>query len=136
MIDQQALTYTAMITGTTAATTARTARLDCQDVDYATIIVTTSAEANTNSTNVVASLLESDDTIVTNFATFDASHERTIDNTSEAVGVFHVDRRGRKRYLRLVLTPDATTNGAVIVSAVAAVKDATQAAVAATVSIS
>ena len=136
MIDQQALTYTAMLTGTTAATTASTANLDCQGADYATIVVLVSAEANTDSTNVVASLLESDDTVATNFATFDSAHERTIDNTAAAIGTFHVDRRGRKRYLRLSLTPDTTTNGAVIVAASGQVKPASAAAVASTVSIS
>ena len=108
---QQALTYSALITGTTAATTARTANLDCQDAEYATIVCLVSAEANTDSTNVVASLLESDDTVATNFATFDSDHERTIDNTAAAIGVFHVDLRGRKRYLRISLTPDTTTTG-------------------------
>lgn len=134
MNEQQALTYSVLISGTTSATTARTANFDCQDVDYATIVVTTSAEVNTNSTNVVASVLESDDTTASNFATFSSAHERTIDNAAAAVGAFHVDMRGRKRYLRVSLTPDTTTNGAVIVSAVGIAKPATMAALAATAS--
>ena len=134
MNHQQALTYSALITGTTTATTVRTANLDCQGADYATIVVTTSAELNTNSTNVVAAILESDDTTASNFATFDADHQRTIDNTSAAVAAFHVDLRGRKRYLRISLTPDATTNGTVIVSAVGIVKPSFQGALASTAS--
>jgi hypothetical protein len=136
MWNSQALTYSNLLTGTTAATTARTANLDCQDADYATIVVQVSAEANTDSTNVVASILESDDTTASNFATFDSDHERTIDNTAAAIGVFHVDMRGRKRYLRLSLTPDTTTNGAVIVSAAGIVQPGSvQSAVASTVSV-
>ena len=134
MNHQQALTYSALITGTTTATTVRTANLDCQGSDYATIVVTTSAELNTNSTNVVAAILESDDTDASNFATFDADHQRTIDNTAAAVAAFHVDLRGRKRYIRLSLTPDATSNGTVIVSAVGIVKPSFQGALASTAS--
>jgi len=103
----------------TAATTARTANLDCADANYATIRVVLGAEANTNSTNVAIQLSESDDTVVTNFATFDADFNRTVDNTSGVVATNHIDLEGRKRYIRLTVTPDTTTNGAVISSAVA-----------------
>ena len=109
-----------MLAPVTAATTARTANLDCQDANYATVRVVLGAEANTNSTNVAMTLSESDDTAVTNFATFDASFNRTVDNAAGVVAVSHVDLNGRKRYLRLTLTPDTTTNGAVITSAAAA----------------
>ena len=100
-----------------AATTARTANLDCQDAQFATIDVVLSAEANTNSTNVAIQLSESDDTVVTNFATFLASFNRTVDNTSAVVATNHIDLRGRKRYIKLTVTPDTTTNGAVLSSA-------------------
>ena len=102
-----------------SATTARTANLDCQGANFATIDVAISAEANTNSTNVAIQLSESDDTVVTNFATFDASFNRTVDNTSAVVATNHIDLRGRKRYIRLTVTPDTTTNGAVLSSATA-----------------
>lgn len=95
------------------ATAVRTANLDCQDAHYATIRVHLGAEANTNSTNVAVQLSESDDTVVTNFATFDATFNRTVDNAAARVAVSHVDLRGRKRYLRVTLTPDTTTNGTV-----------------------
>jgi hypothetical protein len=103
----------------TAATTARTANLDCAGANAARITIAVSAEANTNSTNVVIQLSESDDTVVTNFATFNASFNRTIDNTAATVATNILDLEGRKRYIRLALTPDTTTNGAVISSAVA-----------------
>lgn len=97
-----------------AATTARTANLDCQEANFAVVRVALGAEANTNSTNVAIQLSESDDTVVTNFATFDANFNRTVDNTSGVVATNHVDLRGRKRYIRLTVTPDTTTNGPVI----------------------
>lgn len=110
----------------TAATTARTANLDVKDAEYATVRVVLGAEANTNSTNVAIQLSESDDTVVTNFATFDSDFNRTVDNTSGVVATNHVDLRGRKRYIRLTVTPDTTTNGAVISSAVATLYKAVQ----------
>ena len=135
MNHQQSLTYSAMITGTTVATTVRTANLDCQGSDFATIVVTTSAEVNTSSTNLVAAILEADDTDASSFATFDADHQRTIDNTAAAVAAFHIDLRGRKRYLRVSLTPDSNaTNGPVIVSAVGILKKQNQGALLATAS--
>jgi len=107
-----------MIGVTDAATAALTANLDTQDAHYATIRVNLSAEANTNSTNVAIQLSESDDTVVTNFATWDATFNRTVDNTSAAVATSHIDLEGRKRYIRLTVTPDTTTNGAVGISAI------------------
>lgn len=100
-----------------AATTELTANLDCQGADYAVINVSLSAEANTNSTNVGITISESDDTTATNFATFDANFNRTVDNTAAAVATSCIDLRGRKRYLRVTVTPDTTTNGAVGISA-------------------
>lgn len=102
-----------------AATTARSANLDTQDAHYATIRVMLGAEANTNSDNVDIQLSESDTTDATSFATFDATFNRNVDNASGVVATNHVDLRGRKRYLRLTVTPDTTTNGAVISGAVA-----------------
>lgn len=110
-------TDSVLLANVTAATTARTANLDCQGANYATIRVSLGAELNTNSTNVALQLSESDDTVATNFATFNASFNQTIDNTTATVATYHVDLEGRKRYLRLAVTPDTTTNGAVISSA-------------------
>jgi hypothetical protein len=104
-----------------AATTARTANLDCAGANYASIRLVLGAELNTNSTNVAVQLLESDDTTASNFATFNSTFNRTVDNTAATVATFHVDLEGRKRYLRLAVTPDTTTNGVVVSSAVASV---------------
>jgi len=99
----------------TAATTARTSStLDTQGADYATIRVVLGAEANTNSTNVGIIIAESDLTVVSNFVTWDATYNRTVDNTAGVVATSHIDLRGRKRYMHVTVTPDTTTNGAVI----------------------
>ena len=120
MKDLQAKTFDVLLDPSAAATTARTANLDCQGVHNATILVSLGAELNTNSTNVAIQLSESDDTVVTNFATFNADFNRTVDNTGAVVAVNHVECKGRKRYIRLTVTPDTTTNGAVLTSALVA----------------
>ena len=104
-----------------AATTARTANLDCAGANYATIRLALGVEANTMSTNVTVSLLESDDTTPSNFATFNAAYSQVVDNAAATVATLNVDLEGRKRYLQLAVTPDTSANGAVISSAVATV---------------
>jgi hypothetical protein len=101
-----------------AATTARTANLDTQGAKYATIEVVLGVQANTNATAPTISLSESDTTVATTFATFNSSFSTSQANAAATVGAYHVDLKGRKRYLRLTLTPDTTTNGAVISSVV------------------
>lgn len=130
MKELQSKTYEVLLAPVAGATTVRTANLDLSGVHYATIAVSLGAEANTNSTNVALQLSESDDTVVTNFATFDANFNRTVDNTSAVVAVNHLEANGRKRYVRLTVTPDTTTNGAVISSAVVVLDKAIRDAVA------
>lgn len=85
-----------------------TANLDTNGADYATIVVNISSEANTNAVGPTISLLESDDTTASNFATV------TADITGDAVSakpiVYGVDLRGRKRYLRLSISSATATN--------------------------
>jgi hypothetical protein len=102
-----------------AATTARTANLDCAGANYAKISIPIGVELNTDSTNVVISLSEANDTEATSFATFNAVFNRTVDNTAATVATNLIDLEGRKRYLRLTITPDTTTNGPVLSAAVA-----------------
>lgn len=104
-----------MLAPVTAATASRTASVDTRGADYATILVTLGAEANTNSTNVTLQLAESD----TNgsFATFNSNFNRVIDNTASVVVAYHVNLQGRKRFLQLTISPDTGANGAVIGSA-------------------
>jgi hypothetical protein len=100
-----------------SATTARTASIDCAGADVVTILVPVNAEANTDSTNVILDVLSSDDTVVTNHASLGTV---LINNTAAHVGVYNVNIN--KRYLRVVATPDTTTNGAVVVGAIIAIK--------------
>ncbi len=118
MKTSQGLVRSVLLAPVTAATTARTANLDCAGADYATIEIVLGAELNTNSTNVTVQLSEADDTNATSFATFNSSFNRVLDNTAGIVAVFNVDLKKRKRYLRLTVTPDTTTNGPVISAAV------------------
>jgi len=99
-----------------AATTARTAALDTTGADYALIVVNVGAELNTNSTNVVVSITEGDTT--NSFSTFNSDFNSiTVDNTAATVATRAIDLKGRKRYLKISVTPDTTTNGPVIVTA-------------------
>lgn len=91
-----------------------TANLDTNGADYATITVNISSEANTNAVGPTISLLESDDTTASNFATV------TADITGDAVAakpiVYGVDLRGRKRYLRLSVSAATATNDNLTIS--------------------
>jgi len=110
----QATSHSVLLAATAAATAVRTANLDLLGVDYATVVVGFGAELNTNSTNVAIQFSESDDTVATNFATFDSSANYTVDNTAATIAVTHLDPRSRKRYVRLTVTPATTTNDVVI----------------------
>jgi hypothetical protein len=100
-----------LISPLTAAsyTTSATAFIDMDDAAYATIVVNISSEKNTDNTGVVLSLSEDDTSNFTSAATIVANV--TVDNTEARQHTYHVDQRGRKRYLFLKVAPDATTNG-------------------------
>lgn len=129
MKNSQSLVRTVILAPVTAATTARTSSaLDTAGADYATIEVLAGVEANTNSTNVAYTLKEADVDAATNYATFNSVYAGTLDNTAAAVAALNVDLKGRKRYLQVTVTPDTTTNGAVITSAVACLRKETSGA--------
>ena len=99
-----------------------TANLDVKGADYATIILSFAAEKNTNAVGPALSLLESDDTTATNFATFDSNFTRATEDLTESKQVvYHVDTRARKRYLRLSVTPATSTNDTLTICAEALV---------------
>ena len=94
-----------------------TANLDTIGADYATIDVALNAELTTDAVVPTLSLLESDDTVVTNFATI-TTDITGDDVTAARLHTFHVDLRGRKRYLRLAVSyGTVVTDDAFIVSA-------------------
>ena len=94
-----------------AATTSTSATIDTYEANWATIVVDVSTEANTNATGVILTLEHDDTTNYASAATVAANV--TVDNTKSAYHVYQVDMTGKKRYLRLTVTPDTTTNGAV-----------------------
>lgn len=95
-----------------------TANLDTRGADWATIRILFRAELNTNAVGPTLSLLESDDTVVTNFATITAN--RTNEDLTSARAVrYEVDTRNRKRYLRLSVSTTTATNDDVAVAAIA-----------------
>jgi len=109
---------TLLLAPTTAATSARSAAFDTRGGKYAAIEIILGAKANTNSTNVTLQLAEGDTT--SSFVTFNSAFNVTQDATTNgAVGVYTLDLKNRKRYIRLTCTPDThTTNGVISSSAV------------------
>ena len=105
----------------TAAATA-TANLDCKGEGDVEIIVSLGALAGAGVAPASIKILESDDTVVTNFSEITAlSTGAAAVGASESVRFF-VDRSNgsRKRYLRLAVTPGtASTNSNLPVSAIA-----------------
>lgn len=91
----------------------RTANLDVKEADYAKITLNFSAELNTNAIGPTIQISESDDTVVTNFATFDSGLNVTGSDGWLANAKIHtvgVNCKGRKRYLRLSVTAPTATN--------------------------
>ncbi len=93
------------------------ARLDTNGAAWATIRINLGVEESTNATDASISLLHSDDTIVSNFATLRA--DVSSDYETAHIVRYEVDLRGRKRWLRLVYTHGTETGGNGSVSAIA-----------------
>jgi hypothetical protein len=68
---------------------------------------------------VILDVLHSDDTVVTNHVSLGTV---LLDNTAAITGVLNVTMVGKKRYLRVTATPDTSTNGAVVVGSIIALK--------------
>ncbi len=92
-------------------TATRTANLDTLGADYATIVINLASALNTNAVNPNIKLSESDDTVASNFATFNSNFNLTGHSiATQHQLVWHVDTRTRKRYLQLSLTTATATN--------------------------
>lgn len=119
MINSQKQTLSLLLASASQTNSAtRTANLDCLGADYATIIMNLASELNTNAVGPTISLLESDDTVATNFATIIAN--RTDEDLVAAkVMRWDIDCKARKRYLRLSVTTPTATNDNVTMGAVA-----------------
>lgn len=116
---------TVQMLATGSATAVSTANVDCDEANYATIIVGISSGLTTDAVAPTISLLESDDTVATNFATVTADNTLAI-ASAMATQVYKVDLKGRKRYLRVSVTPGTVaTDDAVTVHAFAQLADLT-----------
>jgi len=126
MKNQQTTNAVIALSAQTAAATATVAGaiVDMKGADYATVILTTSAAANTNAAPVVVKIQESDTTTTSDFTDISTSTMQlsvTLSTTAGKIAKFHVDNNGtRKRYIRLYSTPGThTTNSVVSLAAVA-----------------
>jgi len=108
VIDNQAMTSSATVT----------ANLDTSGSSYVTIRILLSKELNTNGVGPTISLLGSDDTVVTNFATIVADKAAVTLVAAKEVR-YEIDMRGKKRYLRLSISTGTATNDNISVGAVA-----------------
>lgn len=131
MKNSQSLRFEMALAPQASATTARSAAVDCAGADYVTVLVPVSAEANTNSTNVILDVLNSDTDAATAYVSLGTV---LIDNTAANVGAYHVNMVGKKRYMKVTVTPDTTTNGAVLVGGITFAKQVKVAPNAATTS--
>jgi len=108
VIANQGMTNSATVTGS----------VDTNGADYATIRISLASEINTNAIGPTISVLQSDTTDSTNFATLVAD-EAAVDITAAASLHYGVDMRGKKRYLKVSITTETTTNDNCEVSALA-----------------
>lgn len=97
--------------------TTTTANLDMKGYDYGTIVVNLGLEEGTDATNPTVALLESDDTVVSNFATVFANVSVDLETARQVI--YHVDMRGRKRYQRLSITAGTGTGNDIKIGAIA-----------------
>ena len=126
MKSQQTTSAVIALSAQTAAATATVAGtiVDMKGADYATVIVLTSAAANTHAAPVVVKIQESDTTTTTDFTDISTSTMQLSVTLSTSTGrdaKFHINNDGtRKRYIRLFATPGThTTNSVVSLAAVA-----------------
>jgi hypothetical protein len=101
-----------------AATAVASATFDVAGADYADIVITLSSELNTNAVGPVIALAEADTSNATNFATVVANSAAQTLTAAKGYRQL-IDLKGRKRYLRLTITPGTATNDSISYSAVA-----------------
>jgi len=103
---------------TNDVTTTSSARWDLSGCDYAILDVTIGVRTDATTAACTLSVLTSNDTVVTNFATAVADQSQTPGTAAKMVR-YLIDTRAAKRYLRLVTTPGTVaTASAVAITAV------------------
>lgn len=120
MKTQQALTRTLIFEPAAAASATASINIDTKGSHYMTVELTFGQEINTNAVNPTLTFSHSDDTVVTNFATWNAELNRSIDLVAETLSVTHINLGGDvKRYVKCLVTPGTTvSNDAIIYSGV------------------
>jgi hypothetical protein len=118
MIIERMVNDTLMIAPVAMTNTAtQTANLDTSGAGYCTIRVCLASAINTNAVGPTLSLKQSDDTVVTNFATVVADLT-AVSIAAKREVLYGVDLRGKKRYLRISCTTATATNDNVTVAVV------------------
>lgn len=117
MIHAQNTKDQVVLASTTGATATRSASFDFAGADYATIRVLQSATIPASGSNgglTTISLLHADSepTQATQFATFVANVSNRPTTAHEVV--YHVDLSTKKRYGKVILTPNTNTNDTII----------------------
>jgi hypothetical protein len=106
-----------------SAAATRSATIDTLGYDYATILMTTAIEVNTNAIGPTIVLSEGDTT--SSFATWSSSGTLTAHGIETAHQVrMDVNCRARKRYLKLLITAETTTNDHVTAAAISILSQA------------
>lgn len=94
---------------TQSAGATRSAYVDCIGADYAQISIPLGIEVNTNGVGPTIVLSEGDTT--SSFATWSSSCTLTAHGLETAhLVTYDVNLQGRKRYLKLAITSETTTN--------------------------
>jgi len=103
---------------TQSAGATRSATLDTLGSDFATITIPLGIEVNTNGIGPTIVVSEGDTT--SSFATWSSSCTLTAEPLVVAHAAnFHVNTKARKRYLKLAITSETTTNDHVTAAAIA-----------------
>lgn len=103
---------------TNDVTTTSSARWDLSGCDYAVLDVVLGVRTHSTTAACTLSVLTSNDTVVTNFATAVADQSQTP-GTAQKMVRYLIDTRAAKRYLRLVTTPGTVaTADAIAITAV------------------
>ena len=98
-----------MLAPAAAATTERTASLNCQGADYAVIEIVVSATSTTSGATTGIVLKEAD-AATGSWVTFNSSFSTSVDShAGSKLACLNVDLKGRKQFLQLTISPGTNT---------------------------
>lgn len=117
-IEAQTVKYVSLIAAGTARATATAAgTVDAGQANYAWFRVSFQSELNTNAVNPTVAIQQADDTNASSYSTTGINAAISTDLTAAMVQHVGVDLRGKKRYLRCLITPGTATNDTVVYTA-------------------